>query len=412
MKALQIILASTALSVVLAAGFAAPAQAQQTAPDAAATPTPTPAPAESAPAPAPAPQSEPAQPEPTPSTAPASDGVDFGDDSSQWAKDGECDDPRFAGTGSATELLEADSGHDATDCRAAYEAGTIAAAPDTAADAAEAAATGATPGTPGTPEGALPDFGDDTSEWAKDGECDDPRFGGPGSATELLEADSGHDATDCRTAYEAGTVTLGGNATAMATASNGAARIDFGDDSGHWAFDGECDDPDFAGPGMTAKPSSDSRLHDASDCRAAFEQGDIALGSATMTSTAAFDYGSDSSAYANDGECDDPRFEGPGTDKKLLGEDMSADASDCRSLEAQGQVSVRLIYTPGYAAGAPYDSSGLEFGDDSSDYANDGECDDPRLVGPGTASTLLESDREHDATDCRAAYEAGTVTFR
>ncbi|MCB2065540.1 MAG: hypothetical protein KDE15_02740 [Erythrobacter sp.] len=58
--------------------------------------------------------------------------------------------------------------------------------------------------------GASIDYGDDTSTWANDGECDDPRFenapNGTGMAAVLLEQDSGHDATDCRTLVEAGSI--------------------------------------------------------------------------------------------------------------------------------------------------------------------------------------------------------------
>lgn len=49
-------------------------------------------------------------------------------------------------------------------------------------------------------------FGDNTSEWANDGECDDPRFAGPGMATTLLAEDSGHDAVDCKKLHAAGQV--------------------------------------------------------------------------------------------------------------------------------------------------------------------------------------------------------------
>lgn len=256
------------------------------------------------------------------------------------------------------------------------------------------------------------DFGDDSSDWANDGECDDPRFSGSGSAAELLDDDILRDATDCRAAFVAGRVTLVGPDAVPAEATDIGARIDFGDDSGQWIHDGECDDPDFAGPGMAAKPTQEGRLSDASDCRAAFDRGTIWLGSAGAQALPSFDYGSDTSDWAHDGECDDPRFTGPGTDKKLLGDDKMADASDCRALEAEGRVSIRTIYTPGYAAGAPYDSTGVDFGDDSSDYAGDDECDDPRFEGPGAATYQLEGDVGHDAGDCRAAFEAGTVMLR
>lgn len=58
-------------------------------------------------------------------TAIVADGIDFGDDLSTWANDGECDDPRFAGRGTATTLLDEDMYHDATDCSEAYADGSI-----------------------------------------------------------------------------------------------------------------------------------------------------------------------------------------------------------------------------------------------------------------------------------------------
>ncbi|MGV3592741.1 MAG: pre-peptidase C-terminal domain-containing protein [Gammaproteobacteria bacterium] len=54
-------------------------------------------------------------------------------------------------------------------------------------------------------------------------------------------------------------------------------------------------------------------------------------------------------------------------------------------------------------------SDDIDFGDDLSTWAGDGECDDPRFTGEGAASTLLEADRYHDATDCAAAWAAGTI---
>jgi len=64
-------------------------------------------------------------PTPVPSSGVDNTPIDFGDDSSQWAHDGECDDPRFSGPGSAAELAEADYFRDASDCRAAVAAGTV-----------------------------------------------------------------------------------------------------------------------------------------------------------------------------------------------------------------------------------------------------------------------------------------------
>jgi hypothetical protein len=114
-------------------------------------------------------------------------------------------------------------------------------------------------------------FGDNSSEWANDGECDDGRFTGPGlTSTPLLQEDVLADATDCRTAYQAGRLTLAG------VADDGT--IDFGNDSGDWSNDDECDDMRFAGPGMTTTPLlQDDIMRDASDCRDAYSAGRLTL---------------------------------------------------------------------------------------------------------------------------------------
>ena len=335
---------------------------------------------------------------------PATADIDFGDDSSDWANDGECDDPRFTGEGAAEELVDADRMHDATDCQAAFEAGTVTLAEEEAGTDADTPDVVTAPPTPA----ADIDFGDDTSDWANDGECDDPRFTGEGAAEELIDADRMHDATDCQAAFEAGTVTLKSD-----TASD-ASAIDFGNDSSEWANDGECDDPRFEGDGAWSDASNADILKDASDCRAAYEAGTVTLKADADDLVAAaneFDFGSDFSRWANDGECDDPRFEGNGMAKKLMSEDMLGDATDCRALVDSGDIAVIPVFDPAYAAGAPYDSAGIDFGDNTSSYANDDQCDDPRFRGPGAAATMLDSDLKHDRDDCRAAFEAGTVTM-
>lgn len=379
MHAFNKLLGSAALGLILAGGLAAPAFAQKLDNKVGSGAT------------------------AAPSSSPASSsGIDFGNDSSEWANDGECDDPRFAGPGMAETLLDEDAMHDATDCRTAYEAGEI---------------------TFGEGDGEVPptvvaankvdindiDFGDDSSHWAKDGECDDPRFTGTGSATELLAEDLKKDATDCRAAFVAGTVSYAGVADTAVPSSTG---IDYGDDSSEWAKDGECDDPRFSGAGVANTLLPEDTGKDATDCRAAVEAGKaIFNGGEAKAPPVVFNYGDDSSKWANDGECDDPRFVGEGTNKKLDYDDEMADATDCKALEEAGKVSIRKVYTPEYGAGAPYDSSHIKFGDNSSDYADDEQCDDPRFEGPGAAITLLESDRDRDANDCKAAFEAGTITL-
>jgi len=48
----------------------------------------------------------------------------------------------------------------------------------------------------------------------------------------------------------------------------------------------------------------------------------------------------------------------------------------------------------------------IDFGDDSGQFANDGECDDGRFVGNKMG---LTSSERTDATDCRALYESGEI---
>ena len=138
-------------------------------------------------------------------------------------------------------------------------------------------------GKPAAAAAATPDFGDDNGNYAKDGECDDMRFAGPGmTSTTLLDADIRHDATDCRAAFNQGRLTFkGDNVTAASLASVNSAdvnRIQWGDDNGSFANDGECDDKRFEGAGMTSTPLLDADIkHDASDCRSAFAQGRLAL---------------------------------------------------------------------------------------------------------------------------------------
>lgn len=118
-------------------------------------------------------------------------------------------------------------------------------------------------------------FGDDSGRWARDGECDDRRFVGPGMASVLLWMNAGRDATDCRRAFEAGTIRFWDWSHALQATR--CSRIDFGNDSGEWANDGECDDMRFEGPGMASGVISHNIGKDASDCRHYCEFGIIVL---------------------------------------------------------------------------------------------------------------------------------------
>jgi hypothetical protein len=128
---------------------------------------------------------------PTPAAAQS---FSFGNDSSRYSRDGECDDKRFSGSGMTdTPLLDSDIGHDATDCRAAYNQGRLR----------------YIGGGGGGGGGGNIQWGNDSSRYSRDGECDDKRFVGSGMTdTPLLDSDIGHDATDCRAAYNQGRLTL------------------------------------------------------------------------------------------------------------------------------------------------------------------------------------------------------------
>jgi hypothetical protein len=164
------------------------------------------------------------------------------------------------------------------------------------------------------------DRGDDAGEYALDGECDDPRYGGD------FESHRRHDATDCAGAALVETSGLGDDAGEYAldgecddpryggdfeshrrhdaTDCAGASGLD--DDAGEYALDGECDDPRFGGV------LENHRGHDATDC--------------VDANIADDDFGNDTGEYASDGECDDPRFGG------TLASHRGRDATDCSAL--------------------------------------------------------------------------------
>lgn len=81
------------------------------------------------------------------------------------------------------------------------------------------------------------------------------------------------DATDCITHFEAGRIQLRSGSISEHT------TIDFGDDSGEWAYDEACDDNRFVGPSPYYYhwSSGEYNLRDASDCRTLYEEGHISL---------------------------------------------------------------------------------------------------------------------------------------
>ncbi len=313
-------------------------------------------------------------------------GIAFGDDSSDWVFDGECDDPRFVGWAMANSPGAADLLRDATDCRRAHEAKSIELFSAALLETLD-----------------LPsefNLGDDTSEWAFDGQCDDRRFAGDAMATDLHEDDIQHDATDCGKAVLADTAWL-------RTLPEG---FDAGTNGGAWVFDDVCNDPRFAPDprypwAVADRDQGEGR--DATDCLRGF----LARHAWPTWQDTGIAFGDDSSEWAFDGECDDPRFTGTAMASSIEAKNILRDATDCREVLEAGSVeflAFTLLATSPKAMGLP---PGFELGDDSSEWAFDGECDDPRFTGETVAVERFERNIRRDATDCGKALLGGTASL-
>ena len=131
--------------------------------------------------------------------------------------------------------------------------------------------------------GASGDFGDDSGEYANDGDCDDTRFvGDRGGAAVGNDSHIRRDATDCRNLLRAGRISWGTSSTPTPTpnasglGASGDSSGDFGDDSGRYANDGDCDDTRFVGDRGGAAVDNDSHIRrDATDCRNLLRAGRI-----------------------------------------------------------------------------------------------------------------------------------------
>ena len=119
-------------------------------------------------------------------------------------------------------------------------------------------------------------------------------------------------------------------------------------------------------------------------------------------------FGTDTAEWANDGECDDRRFEGEGMAAALSWTNVGKDATDCRALFEAGSIHLWDFAEARAATQCP----AINFGDDASDYPNDGECDDRRFEGLSAASGIGPDAVGHDATDCSTACAFGTVALR
>lgn len=124
-----------------------------------------------------------------------------------------------------------------------------------------------------------------------------------------------------------------------------AQDINYGNNDGEWASDGECDDRRFYGAGMAATVTWEYVGQDAADCQALYDAGVIKLWdlatSVAATQCQAIDFGDDSGDYPQDGECDDRRFEGLAVAHILLPDYVRKDASDCSRLCAFGVIGLR-----------------------------------------------------------------------
>lgn len=125
-------------------------------------------------------------------------------------------------------------------------------------------------------------------------------------------------------------------------------------------------------------------------------------------SAQAVEFGDDSGAYPQDNECDDRRFVGTGMAVVLNWRNTGRDASDCKALHDAGQI---RLWVMGEALRAT-ECRAIDFGNDSSDYAKDDECDDMRFEGPGMARSVSQDNIGLDATDCLHHCRYGTIALR
>ncbi len=128
--------------------------------------------------------------------------------------------------------------------------------------------------------------------------------------------------------------------------------------------------------------------------------------------------GDDSGPNANDGQCDDTRFENIGAGNSNIvfwegGRYDGRDASDCRDLLLQGLINWRDGVDPRVdevlATG--------DFGDDTGPNANDGQCDDTRFenIGAGNSNIVFWEGGRYDgrdATDCADLLLQGLIAWR
>lgn len=102
--------------------------------------------------------------------------------------------------------------------------------------------------------------------------------------------------------------------------SSTATEIAWGDDSGDYANDDACDDARFHADGDNWSYQREHVLRDATDCRNLFAQGGLQL---------FLDFGDNSGDYTDDNECDDSRFTGEGRSILTTDSQVKRDSADC-----------------------------------------------------------------------------------
>lgn len=133
----------------------------------------------------------------------------------------------------------------------------------------------------------------------------------------------------------------------------------------------------------------------------------VALTPAVATAQS-INFGDDASQWSNDGECDDRRFRGSAMAKGLDRDDIGHDRTDCKAAYDAG----KLLIWDFAAAKSATQCNAINFGDDKSEWPNDGQCDDYRFDGPGADFVLLSEDIGHDASDCKKLCDLGHIAIR
>ena len=172
-------------------------------------------------------------------------------------------------------------------------------------------------------------LGEDQGPWSSDGVCNDPRFAADPRwlrAVDRIDEAEGKDSTDCLLGY------LSRQAWPIRFRPTDGEGLVFGDDSGEWPSTASVTIPGSSELLPLKAPACRTSCAMLSDCYEAWSNGHVTLilpVAVLDRLPAGFDLGGDTSEWAFDGECDDPRFEGKGMARDPLTADQARDATDC-----------------------------------------------------------------------------------